>query len=73
MLRFVNAHRVACVGLVAALVLVIVMMATRVGTEPDPADSEPMQTVEHCRLTDTGGSRHPQRRLDAATQRPGGR
>jgi len=43
MLRFVNAHRVACVVLVAALVLVIVTMATRVGTEPDPADSEPME------------------------------
>lgn len=33
MLRFVNAHRVASVGLVAALVLVVVTMSTRLGTD----------------------------------------
>ena len=33
MLRFVNAHRVASVGLLAALVLVVVTMSTRLGTD----------------------------------------
>ena len=68
MLRFVNAHRVASVGLLAALALVIMTMATRVGTEPDPDEFGPTEqpnTVD----SPTPTAAETQSGLDAATQR----